>query len=54
MRIWYVIRALRAEKELTQEALANDLDTATSTLSRIEKGLRTPSVELLIRIADRA
>ncbi len=51
MNIGIVIKALRSEKELSQEALALEVDTATSNLSRIEKGIRTPSLDLLYRLA---
>lgn len=51
MKIGQIIKALRLEQGLSQEALALDADTATSNLSRIEKGLRTPSIDLLERIA---
>lgn len=52
MEIGRIIKALRQERGLSQEALANDVDTATSNLSRIEKGQRTPSLDLLERIAN--
>lgn len=51
MKIGLVIKALRTEKSWSQEALALEVDTATSNLSRIEKGLRTPSLDLLFRLA---
>lgn len=51
MKIGQIIKALRLERGLSQEALALNVDTATSNLSRIEKGLRTPSIDLLERIA---
>jgi transcriptional regulator with XRE-family HTH domain len=51
MHIGQIIYALRKEKGLTQEALALDADTATSNLSRIEKGQRRPSGALLERLA---
>ncbi|MDP3814242.1 helix-turn-helix domain-containing protein [Pseudomonas sp.] len=52
MHIGQVIYALRREKGLTQEALALEAETATSNLSRIEKGQRRPSGALLERLAD--
>lgn len=51
MHIGQIIYALRREKGLTQEALALEADTATSNLSRIEKGQRRPSGALLERLA---
>lgn len=52
MHIGQVIYALRREKGLTQEALALAAETATSNLSRIEKGQRRPSGALLERLAS--
>lgn len=52
MHIGQIIYALRREKGLTQEALALAADTATSNLSRIEKGQRRPSGALLERLAS--
>ncbi|PQA27960.1 UNVERIFIED_CONTAM: Immunity repressor protein [Trichonephila clavipes] len=51
MNIGRVIRGLRVERGLKLEPLANDLDLATSTLSRIESGRHNPSLENLERIA---
>jgi len=51
MHIGQVIYALRREKGLTQEALALEVDTATSNLSRIEQGKSSPSLALLERLA---
>lgn len=53
MKIGHVIKAMRLEKDLRLEAMALDLETATSTLSRVESGQRTPSLELLEKIAGR-
>lgn len=52
MYIGQVIYALRRERGLTQEALALAAETATSNLSRIEKGQRRPSGALLERLAS--
>lgn len=51
MHIGQIIYALRRDKGVTQEALALAADTATSNLSRIEKGQRRPSGALLERLA---
>lgn len=51
MHIGQIIYSLRRDKGLTQEALALAADTATSNLSRIEKGQRRPSGALLERLA---
>lgn len=52
MHIGQIIYALRKERGLTQEALALEADTATSNVSRIEKGQRRPSGALLERLAE--
>lgn len=51
MHIGQIIYSLRRDKGITQEALALAADTATSNLSRIEKGQRRPSGALLERLA---
>ncbi len=52
MKIGQVIKALRTECGLSQESLALEVDTVTSNLSRIEKGQRTPSLDLLERLSS--
>ena len=52
MKIGGVIKALRLKRGLSQEALALAVDTATSNLSRIERGQRAPSLDLLERLAE--
>ncbi|MES2720175.1 MAG: helix-turn-helix transcriptional regulator [Pseudomonadota bacterium] len=52
MKIGLVIKGLRIEQGLKLEALANDLELATSTLSRIESGRRNPSLEVLEALAE--
>jgi transcriptional regulator with XRE-family HTH domain len=51
MHIGKIIYALRKSQGLTQEVLALEAETATSNLSRIEKGQRRPSGALLERLA---
>lgn len=51
MDIGRVIKGLRVEQGLKLESLANDLDLATSTLSRIERGVLNPSLASLESIA---
>lgn len=51
MHIGQLIRALRVERGLTQEALALEAGMATSNVSRIENGQRQPSLRLLRRLA---
>lgn len=52
MKIGEKIRKLRRERGLTQEELALELDTAASTVSRIENDERTPSLDMLARLAN--
>ncbi|MBV1852746.1 helix-turn-helix domain-containing protein [Catellatospora tritici] len=46
------LRALRRDRGLTLEALAADTGISVSTLSRLESGLRRPTLELLIPLAQ--
>ena len=46
------IKAARKEKKLTQEALAARANIAKSYLQRIETGRRTPSLDVLLILAD--
>lgn len=45
------LRALRLRKGLTLAELADETGISTSTLSRLESGLRRPTLDLLIRLA---
>ncbi|MEU9559151.1 helix-turn-helix domain-containing protein [Streptomyces fumanus] len=45
------LRQLRKEREVTLAALAEATGISVSTLSRLESGLRKPSLELLLPIA---
>jgi transcriptional regulator with XRE-family HTH domain len=45
------LRALRRDRGLTLEALAEDTGISVSTLSRLESGKRRPTLELLIPLA---
>lgn len=51
MKIGHIIKSIRNKRERTLEQMAFDINVATSTLSRIELGKRSPSIELLERIA---
>ena len=45
------IAALRKEKGMTQEQLAEKLNISTSTLGKIERGIQGFSIDLLIEIS---
>ena len=45
------IRELRAEKNMTQEELADFVGVRRETIVRLEKGLYNPSLKLAIDIA---
>lgn len=47
-----VIRRLRLESELSQEALAHAADLSTVYISEIERGRRTPSIRTVVKLAD--
>ena len=46
------IKAFRADKGLTQEELAQVVDVEIHHIANIENGRRTPSLKLLIYLAD--
>ena len=46
------VRLLRKRSGLTQEQLAEKLNISTSYLGKIEIGSRTPSIDLLLDLAD--
>ncbi|WP_062646397.1 helix-turn-helix domain-containing protein [Streptomyces maremycinicus] len=46
------LRRLRKEREVTLAALSESTGISVSTLSRLESGLRKPSLELLLPIAQ--
>lgn len=50
-RIGARIKALRKAAGLTQEQLAEKADCTISMVSMTERGLRTPSLEMLERVA---
>ena len=47
------IKEVREDRKLTQEQLAEMLNVTTKHLSKIETGLRGPSVQLLISLAEK-
>jgi transcriptional regulator with XRE-family HTH domain len=46
------IKALRKNRGLTQEGLAERVNTATTYIAMIESGRRTPSFKMIERIAE--
>ena len=46
------IRVLRAEKEISQEELANLVHVSRQTINSIENGKFNPSVILALKLAD--
>ena len=46
------VHVLRAEKRISQEQLANEIDVTRATINSIEKGNYNPSLELAFRIAE--
>lgn len=46
------LKQLREEHSLTQQALAEQLQTVRSTINKYEKNTRKPEYETLIKIAD--
>ncbi len=51
MNIGPAIRTLRLERGLTLEALAHEVNSDASNLSRLERGLQGPSFDLLVDLA---
>lgn len=46
------LRQFRLRNRLTQEALAEKIDTATSSISHLENGTHTPSLKTLIKLCN--
>ena len=51
-KIGKFLAALRREKNLTQEELAEKLNVARRTVSRWETGFNLPDMDILIEISD--
>lgn len=45
------VRRVRQERELTQEALADEVGLAVTYIGQIERGLRNPTLGVVERIA---
>ncbi len=52
MRFAEILKSLRKQNGLTQEALANQLKLSKSTISMYENGERTPTMEAMMPIAE--
>lgn len=52
VRIGAIIRELRRHKRLTQEDLAEKTNRSVDAISQIERGVNSPNVETLLRIAQ--
>lgn len=46
------IKVLRAEREITQEKLAQDIGVSRGTILEIERGTFNPSLKLAFKISD--
>ncbi len=46
------VRILRNDKDMTQEDLAYTADLSVSHLSKVERGITSPTVKTLQRLAD--
>lgn len=46
-----MVREIREERGLSQDRLAREMETDRTTISLIERGLRSPYVRTLIQIA---
>lgn len=46
------IRALRLQRDMSQEALANEADVPLSQIGRIERGENNPTISTLYVIAE--
>lgn len=46
------IRTLRDERELSQDQLADRAEISRAYISSVEVGAKTPSVEVLVRLAE--
>ena len=51
-RIGEKLKTLRLQYDLTTRQLAEHLETTNSQISRIENGLRQPSGDLIVKMAD--
>jgi len=46
------LRELRLERELTQDALAQIVATSKPFISDLERGVKVPSLTMILRLAD--
>ena len=52
MKIGTFLKALRKEKDLTQEQLAEQLNISGRTVSRWETGKNMPDISILVDLAE--
>ncbi|MGE5633314.1 MAG: helix-turn-helix domain-containing protein [Caulobacteraceae bacterium] len=52
MEFGEILRALREEKKISREALANMLNISYSAVSKYETNIRFPDKETLVKMAD--
>ncbi len=52
MKLKNKLRVLRAEKEISQKDLAEELDLSRQTINSIERGKFNPSILTALKIAD--
>jgi transcriptional regulator with XRE-family HTH domain len=46
-----IVRSMRKERSWTQDDLAAELDADAAYISRIERGVKNPSLETILRLA---
>jgi putative transcriptional regulator len=52
MKLKNRLRVLRAEKEISQKDLADELDLSRQTINSIERGKFNPSIVTALKIAE--
>lgn len=52
MRYYYAFKTIRSKKRLTQKQLADFANVSPGYISKIEKGEKVPTLEVIERICD--